>query len=279
MDSPRFQHLESLHWLWVVAAIALVVVLGWRARRIAMAKFAEPGLWSHLIPDVSRARPLVRGVLLTTAALFLVISLLDPRWGVRYEEIQRRGIDILFVVDVSRSMLAEDVKPNRLGRAKQCISDVVEELGGDRVGLVSFAGIAALKCPLTIDYGAFRLSLNELAPESAARGGSLVGDALRLAGDCFTGEASDAKVIVLISDGEDQASYPVEAARTFVQDQNVHIFTLGLGDSNEGSRIPIQTPILRIHLGGTAGGDCHHRLPRRAVAAGRPSGARGGPTF
>jgi len=169
-----------------------------------------------------------------------VFALLDPRWGVRYEQVQRRGIDILFIVDVSRSMLAEDVKPNRLGRAKQYINDIVEELGGDRVGLISFAGTAALKCPLTIDYGALRLSLHELGPESSARGGSLLGDALRLAGQCFTDEAKDAKVVIVFSDGEDQTSYPTEAARQLVEQTGARIFTVGLGDSNEGARIPIR---------------------------------------
>jgi Ca-activated chloride channel family protein len=248
MNEARFHHLESLHWLWLVLAIFALLMLGWSAKRRAMMRFAAQSLWYSVLPNVNWSRQYVRGVLILAAAIMLVAALLDPRWGVRYEEVQRRGIDILFVVDVSRSMLAEDVKPNRLERAKQYISDVVDELGGDRVGLVSFAGIAALKCPLTIDYGAFRLSLNELNTESAARGGSQLGDALRLAHDSFTDEARDARIVIVLSDGEDQGSYPEEAAQKLVGETGAHIFTVGLGDSNEGARIPIANRTGRTYL-------------------------------
>jgi Ca-activated chloride channel family protein len=178
-------------------------------------------------------------MLLLTSLIAIVAALLDPRWGTRYEEVHRRGTDILFVVDVSRSMLAEDCKPNRLERAKQYIGDVVEQLAGDRVGLISFAGVAALRCPLTIDYGAFRLSLNELTSESAARGGSLLGDALRVAGESFTDEVKDYKSVIVLSDGEDQGSYPTEAAQKLFNDKGVRVYTVGLGDSGDGARIPI----------------------------------------
>lgn len=241
MNDLRFNNLESIHWLWLVAAIALLMFYGWRKKRAALMHFATQTVWDHLLPQVNLLRQSMRGVLIVAAGVLLVAALLDPRWGVRYEEVQRRGIDILFVVDVSRSMLAEDAKPNRLQRAKQYISDIVDELGGDRVGLISFAGIAAVKCPLTVDYGAFRLSLNELEPQSAARGGSLLGDALRLTGESFTDEAKDAKVVIVFSDGEDQASYPIEAAANLAEETGARIFTVGLGDAGEGARIPLQT--------------------------------------
>ena len=237
--NPRFGQLESLHWLWLVAAAALLIVYGLSARRRSLHRFADATLLAHLVPNFSLPRCVVRAGLLILAMIALVAAMIDPRWGVRYEDVHRRGVDILFVVDVSRSMLAEDVKPNRLGRAKQAIHDVVDELAGDRVGLISFAGVPAVKCPLTIDYGAFRLSLNELAPESAARGGSLLGDALRLAGESFTDEAKDAKIVIVLSDGEDQGSYPVEAARKLLEDKGVKVFTVGIGDPIEGARIPV----------------------------------------
>ena len=241
MNAIRFHQLESLHWLWLAAAIALLIAYGLRAKRAALHRFAIHSLWDHLLPQLSLVRQRIRGALIVTALVFIILSLLDPRWGVRYETVQRRGIDMLFVIDVSRSMLAEDVAPNRLERAKQYVLDVLEELGGDRVGLIAFAGVAAVKCPLTIDYGALALSLNELTPQTAARGGSLLGDALRLAGDCFTEEARDARIVLVLSDGEDQGSYPVEAAQQLAKIHDARVFTVGLGDPSEGARIPLRT--------------------------------------
>lgn len=241
MNALRFHQLETLHWLWLAAAIAALIMYGLHARRRALTRFAIHSLWDHLLPQVSLARQRIRGALIVAAAVLIVLALLDPRWGVKYETVQRRGIDVLFVVDVSRSMLAEDVAPNRLERAKQYVLDIVDELGGDRVGLIDFAGVPSVKCPLTVDYGALRLSLNELIPQAAARGGSLLGDALRLAGDCFTDEARDARIILVFSDGEDQGSYPVEAAQKLVQEHDARVFTVGLGDPHEGARIPLRT--------------------------------------
>jgi Ca-activated chloride channel homolog len=235
----RFEQLESLHWLWLVLAMALMLAWSWRARQRAFALFADLSLLKRLAPQASLGRWIVQGVLRLVAMILIVGALLDPRAGVKYQDVKRRGIDILFVVDVSRSMLAHDVKPNRLERAKQFIGDTVEALAGDRVGLLSFAGVAAVKCPLTVDYGAFRLSLNELTTESSARGGSLLGDALRLAGDSFTDESKDFKCVIVLSDGEDHDSYPVEAAQKLLDEKGVRTFTVGIGDSNEGARIPL----------------------------------------
>ena len=235
----RFEQLESLHWLWLVLAMALLLAWSWRARRRALAMFADVPLLKQLTPQASLGRWIALGLLRIIAMVLIVAALIDPRWGTRYQDVKRRGIDILFVVDVSRSMLAQDVKPNRLDRAKQFIGDTVEALAGDRVGLISFAGVSAVKCPLTVDYGAFRLSLNELSTESSVRGGSLLGDALRLAGDSFTDESKDFKCVIVLSDGEDQGSYPTEAAQKLLDEKGVRTFTVGIGDSNEGARIPI----------------------------------------
>lgn len=245
----RFNHLASLHWLWLVAAAAVLMALGLAARQRALRRFAAVALLQYLIPTASLARKIVRAVLLTIAMIALVAAMIDPRWGVRYEDVQRRGVDMLFVVDVSRSMLAEDVKPNRLDRAKQMIGDVVEELAGDRVGLISFAGVAAVKCPLTVDYGAFRLSLNDLSTESAAKGGSLLGDALRLAGESFTDdEVKEFKSVIVLSDGEDQGSYPAEAAKKLFEEHGVRVYTIGIGDPREGARIPLEQNRRKVYL-------------------------------
>jgi len=235
----RFEQLDSLHLLWLVLAAALLLAWAIRARRRGLALFAEARLLASLAPQASLPRHVLQGLLRVAALMLLVGALIDPRWGVRYEDVKRRGIDIMFVVDVSRSMLAQDVQPNRLERAKQFVADTVEVLAGDRVGLITFAGVPAVKCPLTIDYGAFRLSLQELSTESSSRGGSLLGDALRLAGESFTEESKDFKCVIVLSDGEDQESYPVEAAQALLEENNLRTFTVGIGDAREGARIPL----------------------------------------
>jgi Ca-activated chloride channel family protein len=235
----QFNHLDSLHWLWLVGALALIALVGFKLRRRRVERFADADLLKRLAPTYSAGKSIWRTGLGLLAMVALVGAMLDPRWGVEYEEIQQQGIDIMFVLDLSNSMYAEDVKPNRLGRAKQSISDIVDQLGGDRVGVVGFAGTPALACPLTIDYGAFRLSLNEMSPETIGRGGSKLGDALRLAADSFTDEVKDHKAIVVFSDGEDHGSYALEAAQNIWQERSIRIYTFGLGDSVDGARVPV----------------------------------------
>jgi Ca-activated chloride channel family protein len=166
--------------------------------------------------------------------------MIDPRWGVRYQELQRRGVDVFFVLDTSRSMHAQDVRPNRLTRAKQYIEDVLESLGGDRVGLVTAAGDPSVTVPLTLDYGAMRLALDETRISTGRRGGSLLGDGIRLAGDSFADELEDHKAIIVLSDGDDMDSYPVEAAATAAS-KGIKVYTVGLGNAAEGARIPLPT--------------------------------------
>ncbi len=235
----RINHLEALYWLWAVGGLAALYALGFARRRRALARFASPVLHARLLPQASAGRRRVRAGLVVAAAALLVAGLLDPRWGVSYRQVQRRGLDIVVVLDVSRSMLAGDARPDRLERARQFIGDLVDQLGGDRIGLVTFAGAATVKCPLTVDYGAFRLALQSVGPDTAPRGGSLIGDGLRVAAEAFTDEVRDHKVIVLLSDGEDQGSYPVEAARVIGGEKSIPIYAIGIGDEREGARIPV----------------------------------------
>jgi Ca-activated chloride channel family protein len=234
----RFENLTYLHLLWAVPLLFGLAVFGFARKRQAQERFATPNLVGYLASCASLPRQWVKTILLLTAAVFLVLGVIDPRWGRYYENIPRRGIDIMIVLDVSRSMLAQDLAPNRLERAKQYIRDMIDVAGGDRVGLVTFAGKPVLKCPLTVNYGAFRLTLDELDVKSAPRGGSLIGDGVRLAADSYVDEIKEHKAIVVITDGEDQESYPVEAAREAFKDKGIRVYTVGLGDEVEGARVP-----------------------------------------
>jgi len=238
----EFSRPAAAAWLWLVAAVAAIALWRSAARRRLLERFAEAPLLQRIAPTTSAARPMVRIALAVAAMALLVLALLDPRWGFQYEEVERRGLDCFFVVDVSRSMLAEDASPNRLERAKAFIEDGLEALAGDRVGLIAYAGSAAIRCPLTLNHDLLRMAVAELGPESAPRGGSMLGDAIRLAGESFSDTAPGGKVIVVIADGEDQDSFPVEAAAKVHGDLGVRIFTVGIGDAREGARIPVDTP-------------------------------------
>lgn len=149
---------------------------------------------------------------------------------------------MMILLDVSRSMLVEDIAPNRLERAKSDIKDLVEILhreGGHRIGLVAFAGRASLQCPLTLDYAFFLQKLNAVGPSTAGRGGTLIGDAIRQALHAFGTLEYNYKDIILITDGEDHESFPLEAAQAAAE-KHISIYTVGIGDPNTGSPIPVQ---------------------------------------
>jgi Ca-activated chloride channel family protein len=234
----EWQHPEWLYLILPLAAAWLALALYSRnRRRRAAGAFVARAMWSRILPADSRARFWVKLLLRETALVTGLVALAGPRFGTQYEEVIPRGSDLYVLIDVSRSMLAEDVPPSRLGRAKADVAALVNRLEGERVGLIAFAGQAVVKCPLTVDYDAFRRSLDELDPASAPRGGTAIGDAIRKALEVFQARADRDQAILLITDGDDQQSYPLEAA-SVAAEHHVTIFTVGLGDADHGARIP-----------------------------------------
>ncbi len=194
----------------------------------------------RLMPAFQSGRSWAKAVLMMLAVSCLVVAAARPRFGVYFEEVSGRGVDLFVVLDVSRSMLAEDVAPNRLERAKADILDLLNKLEGDRVGLIAFAGAPVEMVPLTTDHGFYRMVLDGVDPDSAPRGGSLIGDAIRKAMEAMEERRDRDQVIVLITDGEDHDSFPAEAAKQAAE-RDVRIISVGLGDTGEGSRIPSRT--------------------------------------
>ncbi|HMN97132.1 MAG TPA: VWA domain-containing protein [Phycisphaerales bacterium] len=237
--SLTFANPAMLHGLWVVAALALLAAMRLRGGISALRRFAEPRLLPGLVPGFSTARAWLRLLLTVAAMALVVVALADPRLGVTTIETKRRGLDVVFALDVSRSMLAEDVRPNRLERAKLFIRDVVERLPGERVGLVAFAGDAVIACPLTLNHDTFRNILDATDIRDARRGGSSLAEALLAAGDSFADAAPEGKVIVLIGDGEDHEEDGPRIAALVRRERGARIFTVGIGDSGEGARIPV----------------------------------------
>jgi len=239
MNDLRLHHVEMLHLLWLVPLLAAHAWMASSRRREALAKFADQKLLPRLNRSLSLGRRWWKQTLALTAVALIAVALARPAWKPSPMEITRRGRDVVFLLDVSRSMLAEDLAPNRLERAKLAILDAIAKLQGDRVALVAFAGAASVKCPLTVDYGFFRMALEDLAPESVPVGGTMIGDAIRKAlEEVYDSSDGQYRDLVLITDGEDHESFPVEAAAAAGQ-AGVRLIAIGLGDENVGRRIPV----------------------------------------
>jgi hypothetical protein len=227
-----------LYFLWLAPAAA--VAWRWldaRAHR-RLAALVSPEMRRKLMPPASRARAAWQTAAFAAGLFFLLLAAARPQWGERDEAVFQRGRDLIVALDVSRSMLANDVHPNRLRRAKADLMDLVRELRGDRVGLLAFRRKGILLCPLTTDYAYFRQALDAAGPESAPRGETDLGDAIAKALDAFDNEAGSHKAIVLVSDGEDLTGKAKEAAQQAAK-RLIPIFTVGIGDSR-GARIPDQ---------------------------------------
>lgn len=239
MTDFRFQSVNMLYLLWAVPVVIGFFLYAARQRRRAMARFIETGILDRIRITVSPVRRRWKAVLLILALALLSLGLTRPGWNPKPTTIHRRGRDIVFLLDVSKSMLAEDLAPNRLERAKLAIHDCLERVQGDRVALVVFAGSSAVKCPLTLDYGFFRMMLDDVSTDSIARGGTIIGDAIRKTiAEVFDDQRRQYKDVILITDGEDHDSFPVEAAK-HAGERGIRILAIGLGDENEGRRIPI----------------------------------------
>ena len=231
-DRPGF-----LLGLWIVVVLALVAVWRWRRGRGGADRLLHPRQQRRLLPLRGAGRTTLRTLLWIAAIAALFVAAARPRWGVSYQEVERRGADLFVLLDVSRSMLSADLEPNRLERARRDILDLLPHLANDRVGLVAFAGKAVVACPLTHDHGFFRQALREASPRTAPMGGTAIGDAIRTALDTMEPAADRDQSLLLITDGEDHDSFAPDAAGR-AADRNVRIFTVGLGDSEEGARVP-----------------------------------------
>jgi len=229
--------------LWLLAGLAACAFLIWRYRqfqthqRAALARFAALRLLDRLTASVSPARRKVKQTLFILGVFCLFVALARPQAGYEWQETHRKGLELLFAVDTSKSMLAQDVKPDRLTRAKLAVHDLVDKLNGDGVGLLAFAGNAFLQCPVTLDYDAFRESLDTLDTKVIPRGGTDIAAAIREAGAVFRTRSAKEKILVLITDGEDLGGEGVAAAKEAAR-SGIKIFTVGVG-STTGELVPV----------------------------------------
>ena len=229
-------------WFWALLAIPLLALLFARAEQRAVLRlreFVSARLLPQLSTTVNRARRLVRFGFLMLGLAFAIIALARPQWGYIYEDVKRKGLDLLFAVDTSRSMLSNDVQPNRLERVKLAAQDLVNQLQGDRVGVIAFAGRAFLQAPLTIDYEAALESINDLDTKTIPEGGTNISEAINLAIKTFGKSAAGNRALIIFTDGEELSGDAVKIAKS-AADAGLKIFTIGVG-TPQGSLIPITT--------------------------------------
>jgi Ca-activated chloride channel family protein len=231
-----FSSIDMLWLIWALPVLLMVCLWGFRKRRLILSGYAtEKGL-SAIAPKISPFRRWLKAALLLAIVLLLVVSLTGPQYGYSWKEIERRGVDLVIAMDCSRSMLAEDIEPNRLERAKREVYDLLDMIEGDRVGLVAFAGTAFLQCPLTLDYEGFHLFLEALSPDFLPVGGTDLAGAVTTALSAFDKEAATDKAVILITDGEATGNNPAAAAESAAK-AGIKIFAIGIGAS-DGAPIP-----------------------------------------
>ena len=226
----------ALAALLLVPAAVGFFLWAFRERERALATFVEAALLPTVVPDLDRRRRRMRAVLLTAAVTAFAVALAGPMWGFHWEEVRREGIDLVVAFDTSKSMLATDVAPNRLARAKLAVQDLLAELAGDRIGLVAFAGSAFVQCPLTLDRNAFRESLEAVEVGLIPRGGTNLTAALESGLEAFEGHQGSHQALVLITDGEDHEGKLDDAIKRATE-RGIKIFTVGIGTA-EGELIP-----------------------------------------
>lgn len=233
----RFENIEASYLFLGILGLFIFYLLTRRREKKALEHFARKELLPELLSSLDSESRKKKLILVFTAIAFSIVALMRPQWGFYWEEGKRSGLDILIAIDTSRSMLAEDVKPNRLEHAKEMIRELVKGLRGDRIGLIAFSGRAFLACPLTNDYAGVLFSLQNLDENLIPKGGTSLSSAIGEALKSYRGEEKKYKVLILLTDGEDHEGDPIRLIENAKQ-EGLRIFSVGIG-TPEGDLIPM----------------------------------------
>lgn len=233
----RFAHPDFLYLLFILPALIAFYVYAIIRKKKAIKKYGNPELLAVLMPEVSPKRQHLKFWLLFGAIAMVIIVMAGPQFGSKLETVKRQGVEIMVCLDVSNSMLAEDVSPNRLEKAKQMLSKLTDGFTNDKVGLIVFAGDAFTQLPITSDYISAKMFLSSINPSMVSTQGTAIGSAINLAVRSFTPSETSDKAIILITDGENHEDDAVKAAKAAAE-KNIHVNIVGMGDP-KGSPIPI----------------------------------------
>jgi Ca-activated chloride channel homolog len=242
----RFANSGFLYLYFILPVIVALYILIVQLNKRALSAFTDSTFYDLLMPLRSPFRRNLKFILFLVLISSLIMALARPQFGSKLEEVKREGIEMIIALDVSRSMLAEDIKPNRLERAKQAITALINKMQDDKIGMIVFAGDAYTQLPITTDYISAKMFLANISPEMLSRQGTAIASAIDLGAKSFTQDAKAAKVIVIISDGEDHEGNTVESARRAAE-KGVKVYTIGMG-SAAGAPVPLS------HTRGDQGG-------------------------
>jgi Ca-activated chloride channel family protein len=233
--------LEDKIYFWFLIAIPIVIIIaiGVKAWKKKMQKkFADAHLFLSLAPERSKIKPVLKVITLSICIGFLSLALVNPKLGSKMETVKREGVDIVFALDVSKSMLAEDIAPNRIEKSKQIISQIINNLKGDRIGIIGYAGSAFPQIPITTDYASAKTFLRAMNTDMVSSQGSATGDAIELAKGYYDNANVVSRVLIIVGDGEDHGSEFQSAAQA-AADEGIKIVSIGVG-SSKGGPIPIK---------------------------------------
>ena len=229
---------KYLYLLFILPILVVIFLYNLYWKRKKQREFGDVELVKRLTPEKSVFKSVLKFVILTLAFAFLIIALVNPKIGTKTETVKREGIDIVFAVDVSKSMLAEDIAPNRLDKTKQIISQVINELGNDRIGVVAYAGSAFPVLPLTTDYGVAKMFVQSMNPGMVSSQGTSLEEAIKMSESYFDKKSKTSKLVILISDGEDH-SEGAKATAVEANKSGLKILTIGIG-TVKGGPIPLK---------------------------------------
>lgn len=225
--------------LFIIPIMVVLFLLLQIWKQSTQNKFAEPILMKRLTPDRSSFKGVLKLLVLILGLGCLVLGLVNPKIGTKMETVKRQGVDIVFAVDVSKSMLAEDIAPNRLEKAKRLVSEVINQLASDRIGIIAYAGQAYPQLPITTDYGAAKMFLQAMNTDMLSSQGTALDAAIKLASTYYDDEEQTNRVLFIVSDGEDHSEGKAADAVELAVEQGVRVYTIGVGKS-KGGPIPIK---------------------------------------
>jgi len=237
MESFRFAHPEYFYFLLVIPAFTIFFMLSRINRRRSLRQFGDHDLIAQLMPSVSTGRPVIKFILWMLALGFIITALAQPQFGSKLNTSKRKGIELIIALDVSNSMMAEDIKPNRLERAKRAIAKLTERLSDDKLGLIVFAGQAYVQLPITTDYVSAKLFLDAINTGIVPVQGTAIGAAINMAAKSFSPNFTGSKAIIVITDGENHEDDAVGAAKSAKEEKMV-VHTIGMG-LPQGAPIPM----------------------------------------